>query len=68
MSKLFDLAVNPEQYIDKSTDGTGFGVADINRSPEYYIRLATATGFSVQQTEFADAGYSPKLLFILRKL
>ena len=59
--------IDADQYIDKSTDGMGFGVADINRSPEYYARHAASAGFKVEQTEFADAGYSLKLLFILRK-
>lgn len=59
--------IDPEQYVDRSVGGTGFGIADINRSPEYYLRLAVKNGFMAEQTEFADQGYSPKLLLILKK-
>lgn len=59
--------IDPEQYVDRSIDGTGYGIVDINRSPAYYSRLAIKNGFLVEQTEFADPGYSSKLLFILKK-
>lgn len=59
--------IDSEQYVDRSINGTGFGIADINRSPAYYLRLATKNGFVIEQTEFADQGYSPKLLFVLKK-
>lgn len=59
--------IDSEQYVDRSINGTSYGIVDVNRSSSYYLRIATKNGFKYEQTEFADPGYSPKLLIVLKK-
>lgn len=60
--------IDEDQYVDRSIQGTGYGIADINRRPEYYIREACSLGFSlVRQTKIEDLGYSSKDLLVFKR-
>lgn len=60
--------IDDNQYVDRSIGGTGYGIADINRKPEYYIRVAENSGFDlVKHTTVGDKGYSHKDLLVFEK-
>jgi SAM-dependent methyltransferase len=60
--------IDNDQYVDKSIDG-GYGIADINRKPSYYIELAEKNEFSLlKRGQILDAGYSPKDLLVFKKI
>ena len=60
--------IDSDQYIDKSIESTGYGIADINRRPQYYINKGLINGFKlVKHAQIADEGYSPKEMLVFRK-
>ena len=60
--------IDEDQYVDRSINGTGYGIADINRRPEYYMRVADSAGFRlIKQAKIEDSGYSPKDLLVFEK-
>ncbi|GEM_PF-1600102 len=60
--------IDEDQYVDRSIEGTGYGIADINRRPEYYIREARKCGLSLMKhSTIEDKGYSPKELLVFQK-
>lgn len=60
--------IDKDQYADRSIEGTSYGIADINRRPEYYIKAARSLGFNlIKQAKIEDAGYSPKDLLVFEK-
>lgn len=66
--RMYDVyEIDEEQYVDKSVTG-GYGIADINRKPFYYIKFAKENGFLLlKQGQIADSGYSAKDLLVFKK-
>jgi SAM-dependent methyltransferase len=59
--------IDSDQYIDKSIEG--YGISDINRRPEYYVKIAKAAGLSlIKQDKIADSGYSAKDLLVFKRV
>jgi SAM-dependent methyltransferase len=59
--------IDDDQYIDKSIEG--YGIADINRRPEYYVSKAEEAGLSlIKQDKIADSGYSAKDLLVFKRV
>jgi len=67
--RSYDVEViDEDQYVDRSTNGTSYGIADINRRPEYYIKSAKKAGFNLLKHEkIEDMGYSPNDLLVFKK-
>ncbi|MCC7160607.1 class I SAM-dependent methyltransferase [Candidatus Nomurabacteria bacterium] len=60
--------IDEDQYVDRSVNNTSYGIADINRRPEYYIKKANEAGLSLlKYTKIEDIGYSPKDLLVFKK-
>lgn len=59
--------IDDDQYVDKAIVGA-YGIADINRKSEYYIKQAASCGLKLlNQGRVEDAGYSPKELLVFGK-
>lgn len=59
--------IDEDQYVDKAIVGA-YGIADINRRSEYYIKIADKCGLTLtNHSKILDTGYSPKELLVFTR-